>query len=429
MLLILPHQLFDVKYLKPYITNNGILLYEHPQYFTKYKFNKKKLVLHRASMKYYYDYLKKKKIKVEYLEYSHKLPNNKYTYFDPIDKIKIKGSMVESPNFIMNKTLYTQYRQKTDKFVFNNFYMWSKKVLDLYPDIKSLDKFNRKTFNNNINIPKTPSNKSDEKYIKEAIIYVENHFPNNYGNTKNFIYPVTHATAKKWLNNFLNHKLTSFGPYQDYVKKGEHYMFHSLLSSSLNIGLLNPSEIIKSLHRYKNTTPMNSFEGYLRQLFWREYQRYTYIYVNWNTSYFNNTGKLTSKWYTGTLGIPPVDDLIQSGFDTGYVHHIGRLMFIGNYMNLVGISPNEGVKWFMEFAIDSYEWVMQQNVRDMVFFVTGGKTMRKPYISSSNYILKMSDYKKGSWAEEWNKLYTKFLKKNKKKLYKFRYSFPTLKDL
>lgn len=70
-------------------------------------------------------------------------------------------------------------------------------------------------------------------------------------------------------------------------------------------------------------------------------------------------------------------------------------MFVGNFMNLSGISPKEGFRWFMEFSIDSYEWVMYQNVYDMGFFVTGGLTMRKPYVTSSNYILKMSDYKKG----------------------------------
>ena len=98
-------------------------------------------------------------------------------------------------------------------------------------------------------------------------------------------------------------------------------------------------------------------------------------------------------------------------------------------MNLKQIDPHDGYKWFMEFAIDSYEWVMNQNVYDMVFFVTGGKTMRKPYVSSSNYILKMSDYKKDKWCNDWNNLYNQFLKKNKQKLWKFRYHFPTLKNL
>jgi len=207
-------------------------------------------------------------------------------------------------------------------------------------------------------------------------------------------------------------------------------MFHSLLSSSINIGLLNPSEIIYHLNKYKEVVPINSFEGYLRQLFWREYQRYTYIYIDWNKlNYFGNNKKLSKKWYNGTLGVEPVDDLIKSGIHTGYIHHIGRLMFVGNFMNLSGISPNEGFKWFMEFSIDSYEWVMCQNVKDMVFFVSGGITTRKPYITSSNYILKMSNYNKDKWSEKWDTLYRLFLTKNKLKLWKFRYHFPTLKNL
>ena len=104
-------------------------------------------------------------------------------------------------------------------------------------------------------------------------------------------------------------------------------------------------------------------------------------------------------------------------------------MLIGNFMNLYGISPKEGFKWFMEFSIDSYEWVMMQNVLDMVFFVTGGQTMRKPYITSSNYILHMSTYKKNKWADEWDILYNAFLKKHKDKLWKFRYHFPSLKNI
>ena len=164
-------------------------------------------------------------------------------------------------------------------------------------------------------------------------------------------------------------------------------------------------------------------------MFWREYQVYTYKYETFSGNYFGNRKKLTKAWYDGTLGIEPIDDLIKDGFDTAYMHHIGRLMFVGNFMNLSGISPKEGFKWFMEFSIDSYEWVMHQNVLDMVFFVTGGSTMRKPYVTSSNYVLKMSSYKKGEWSETWNDLYNKFLKKNKKKLWKFRYHFPSLKKM
>jgi deoxyribodipyrimidine photolyase-related protein len=116
-----------------------------------------------------------------------------------------------------------------------------------------------------------------------------------------------------------------------------------------------------------------------------------------------------------------IDRAIKQGFDTGYLHHISRLMVMGNFMNISQIDPKEGFKWFMEFSCDSYEWVMCQNVYDMVFFVSGGATMRRPYISSSNYILKMSNYKKGEWCTKWDDLYHSFIETNKKELYKFRY--------
>ena len=146
-------------------------------------------------------------------------------------------------------------------------------------------------------------------------------------------------------------------------------------------------------------------------------------------NYFGNSKKLDKSWYDGTTGIKPIDVCIKNAFDTGYLHHIERLMVVGNFMNISKIKPSEGYKWFMEFACDSYEWVMNQNVLDMVFFVTGGDTMRRPYVSSSNYILKMSNYKKDDWCEEWNKRYRNFLKTNKKKLWKFRYYFKGLKNV
>ncbi len=430
-LVILPHQLFNIKYFPKDIEK--IIIYEHPHYFqTKdYKYNKKKLVLHRASMKYFYDYLKEQDYDVQYVEYKNKLSIHDYYIFDPIDKIKLPGSpkYIDSPNFFLTRKDYKEYEK--DKVIFNNFYLWAKKKLNIYPNLKSLDKQNRETFKEikDTKLPKVSS--IDAPYIKEAIHYVNKNFPRNYGNTDNFNYPISHKSANIWLMNFIKTKFKKFGPYQDMINKNNPYNYHSILSSSINIGLLNPLEIVKIIGKYKNRIPINSFEGYLRQLFWREYQAYCYLNtkLNFNKKYFNNNKKLTKDWYEGTLNIPPVDDLIKSGFETGYIHHIGRLMVVGNFMNLSGISPKEGFKWFMEFSIDSYEWVMHQNVYDMVFFVTGGKTMTRPYVSSSNYILKMSNYKKDSskWTEVWDNLYHKFIDRNKKKLYKFRYYFPSLK--
>ena len=430
-LLILPNQLFEPKYFPKEI--DEIILYEHPQYFTKYKFNKKKILLHRSSMKEYQDLLLKKKFKVKYLEFNNKFvyKNIEFIMFDPIDKLKIierASNILESPNFLLTKNTYEIFRKKSDKFFFNSFYMNGKKIINIIPNVKSQDKLNRQKMPKNLEVPKLPKVKND-KYLKEATQYVETHFKDNYGNIDNFIYPTNHKEAKVFLKHFIEKRFDKFGPYQDFMVQNKDYMFHSCLSSSINIGLINPLEIIEEIRKIQSKVPINSYEGYIRQLFWREYQRYTYLYCDFSKNYFGNKKKLGKEWYDGTTGCDPVDYAIKSGFETGYLHHIYRLMVIGNYMNLNGINPKEGFKWFMEFSCDSYEWVMYQNVLDMVFFVTGGKTMRKPYSSSSNYVLNMSDFKKGEWSKKWDILYRKFMENNVDKLWKFRYSFPALKKI
>lgn len=429
-LLVLPNTLFKKKYIPNDVVS--VVIWEHPQYFTKYKYNKKRLILHRASMQYYYDLTKNDYAdNVTYIEYNkkHTLPKN-YIYFDPVDRIKLPpgGVKIDSPNFLLSSELIQEYRKKTEKFFFNGFYIWAKKKLNIIPNIKSQDSKNRKTVPSNLTIPPLSSiSNDDKKYITEASKYVDKNFPKNYGNVKNFEFPITHKTAELWLKQFILTKLKLFGDYQDYTLQDENYMFHSCLSSSINIGLLNPSEIILELIKVKDKIPLNSYEGLIRQYFWREYQRYCYVYLKeWHGgNYFGNVGKLSKKWYDGTTGIDPVDDSIKEAFKTGYLHHIRRLMIVANYMNLSGVNHEQGRKWFTEFALDSYDWVMYQNI-DMGFFASCGKTSRKPYITSSNYVIKMSNYGKGEWSEIWDKLYKTFIQKNKQKLWKYRYHFPTL---
>lgn len=431
-LLILPHQLYEKKFI-PNDNVSNILLWECPHYFTKYNYNKKKLILHRASMRYYYDYLKSDNRRVKYIEYNKEPKSNNMMMFDSIDKIKIDGvkKIIESPNFLLTKNDYAEYKKdKGDSYMFHWFYMWGKKIIDVIPNIKSKDKENRKKLPKNIKIPPIPDN-NDEKYIDEAIKYVNKNFGDNYGDTNNFLFPISHKIAKRWLKDFIKKRFECFGPYQDAIDKDNDFLFHSYLSTSINIGLLNPSDILKDINKVKKRIPINSYEGYIRQLFWREYQRYCYIYYNFNNkNYFGNRKKLNKKWYDGTLNIKPVDNCIKRGFHQGYLNHIERLMVVGNYMNLSRIYPKEGFKWFMEFSCDSYEWVMTQNVLDMVFCVTGGRqnggTMSRPYISSSNYILKMSNYDKGEWSKRWDRMYHEFIKDNRKKLVPFKYYFRSI---
>jgi deoxyribodipyrimidine photolyase-related protein len=428
MYLILPNQLFDIKYLGKDFRENHYVLWECPHFFTAYKYNQKKLLLHRASMQYYFDYLKSNGCRVSYVQFFENLEKSEYTLFDPLNKLEILDlpshiNIISSPNLLLSSELLQEYNKKTDKFFFNAFYMWSKTKLGIIPKIKSQDALNRKRLGNH-QIISQPFEKSDQnKYVLKAKEYIKKHFKNNYGNCENFIYPITHKDALKWLDHFISNKFKQFGPYQDFIDKDDAYLYHSLLSALLNVGLLCPLDIIRRIEKVKSgVVPLSSYEGFIRQLFWREYQYYCYKYYDFTKkNYFGNKKKLGIQWYTGSTGVLPVDDAIKEAFASGYLHHIKRLMIIGNYMNLCEINPQEGFRWFMEFSCDSYEWVMHQNVYDMVFCVSGGATMRRPYLSSSNYVLKMSNYKKDAWCDLWDDKYRTFIAKKKTKLWKFRY--------
>ena len=132
-----------------------------------------------------------------------------------------------------------------------------------------------------MDIPDLPPN-GDKKYIDEAVRYVNKNFSKNYGTVENFQFPVSHSVSRKWLKDFVKDKFKLYGDYQDAITDRHDYLYHSCLSTCINIGLLNPSEIIEYIDEKKKGIPMNSYEGYIRQLFWREYQRYCYIHYNFN---------------------------------------------------------------------------------------------------------------------------------------------------
>lgn len=159
---------------------------------------------------------------------------------------------------------------------------------------------------------------------------------------------------------------------------------------------------------------MNSLEGFVRQVLgWREFIRGIYHVVGSKqrtTNYWGFTRKIPQSFYDGTTGIVPLDNVIQKLVKTGYSHHIERLMVLSNFMLLCEFDPDEVYRWFMEMYIDAYDWVMVPNVYGMGQFADGGLMCTKPYISGSNYVLKMSDYKKdGKWTEIWDGLFWRFM--------------------
>jgi deoxyribodipyrimidine photolyase-related protein len=220
------------------------------------------------------------------------------------------------------------------------------------------------------------------------------------------IFPVTHAGARAALKRFLEKRLSNFGPYEDAIIADDNPMFHSVLSAPINAGLLTPHDIIDAALKYMGRVPIQSLEGFIAQVLgWREFMRA--VYVQWPeppANRLNHRRKLGSAWYTGTTGLVPVDAAIRRVNKWGYLHHIERLMVVGNAMFLCEIKPAEVFKWFMEMFVDSYDWVMVGNVYYMSQWASSAITT-KPYISSSAYILRMSNYRRGEWSAVWDALY------------------------
>jgi len=180
----------------------------------------------------------------------------------------------------------------------------------------------------------------------------------------------------------------------------------------LNIGLLTPQEIIDAALAKKDI-PLNSLEGFIRQVIgWREFMHGIYKHRGVeirNMNFLKHTRPIPKSFYDGTTGIPPIDRIIQQLETEAYCHHIERLMILGNFMLLCRFHPHAVYKWFMELFIDAYDWVMVPNVYGMSQFADGGTFTTKPYISGSNYVLKMSDEKKGPWTEVWDSLFWTFV--------------------
>ena len=219
--------------------------------------------------------------------------------------------------------------------------------------------------------------------------------------------------------DFLKNRFDEFGPYEDAVVKEKSILNHSVLSPLINSGLISPNFIIeKSIEYYnKKNIRLNSCEGFIRQIIGRrEFIRGVYIAVGSKErvkNFWNFKRKIPSSFYFGDTGIEPIDDTIKKINKSAYANHIERLMIIGNFMLLCEFDPDEVYRWFMEMFIDSYDWVMVPNVYGMSQFSDAGMMSTKPYISSSNYILKMSNYKKGDWCKIWDSLFWNFMDKQR----------------
>ncbi len=443
--IIFPHQLFSSN---PSIDRSRpIYLVEEILLFNQYSFHKQKILLHRASMKKYEEMLLKKKLNITYIEAKDKLSDirrlikdlakNKIEeihYTDTADnwlekRIQLTAAENEirlvkypSPNFLNHPVETEEFFAKRKTYFQTDFYTWQRKKRNILVGGTGQPTGGKWTFDteNRLKIPKNEiipgiQFPKENKQIKEAREYVNKFFAANYGEIEIFIYPTTHTEAEKWLDDFLQNRFKKFGIYEDAMAKNENFLYHAVLTPMLNIGLLDPQQIINKAIEAADqyNVPLNSLEGFVRQIMgWREFIRIVYEregIKQRTTNYWGFTRKIPSSFWTGETGIHPIDRVIKKALKTGYSHHIERLMVVGNFMLLCEFDPDEVYRWFMEMYVDSYDWVMVPNVYGMTQFADGGLMTTKPYISSSNYLLKMGDWNKGPWQEIWDGLFWRFM--------------------
>jgi deoxyribodipyrimidine photolyase-related protein len=342
-----------------------------------------------------------------------------------IKQLGIQAFRLESPGFLTSQGMIEDYFDNNPNRM-QYFYEWQRKRLKILVEgVKpvggkwSYDVANRKKLPKNIELPAAYSDCSSQ-YFDLAIKWVEKDFADNPGYSESFHYPVTHEQATRRLDQFLKERFENFGPYEDSISKDSSEVFHSVLSPMMNIGLLTPKQVVDAALQYneKHEVPIESLEGFIRQIIgWREYMRATYIRFGSKMrtgNYLQFNRPLDKSWLNGTVGIEPIDTVIDRVLKTGYAHHIERLMILGNSMVLLRIDPDKVYEWFMIMFIDAYDWVMVPNVYAMSQFAAGEMITTKPYISGSNYIIKMSDYTKGEWSATWDALYWQFIADNRK---------------
>ena len=427
--------------------------------------HKKKLVLVFSAMRHFAKELQEKGVSVTYSKINKSQDNftkelssqckkiqpkrivithpGEYRVLQEIKKwekvLKIPVSIVDDDRFFCTIDEFKKWTEGRKELRMESFYQMMRKKYQILIDNNgkpkggkwNYDIKNRKSLpKNHPDVPKPLQHKPDD-ITKQVISEVKKKFSKHFGDLEPFWFAVTHEQAKKSLNDFIKNRLSMFGPYEDAMAQEESFLYHSVLSMYLNIGLLEPKQIINKVLE-KDGIKVESVEGFVRQILgWREYIRGIYWYTMpkySKTNYFDAKNKLPKFYWTGNTEMNCIKNCIEQTIKESYAHHIQRLMITGNFALIAGIKPEEVCEWYLSVYADAYEWVELPNTHGMTLYADGGVLGSKPYAASGNYINKMSDYckdckydvkqKEGDDACPFNYLYWNFFLKNQKKLEK-----------
>lgn len=403
-----------------------VLMIESQERAQRHPYHQKKLVLLFSAMRHYAEKLRNTGFEVDYrissttsmaienhIQSHH--PEKIYTmaaseYRGRVfqenlqEKFKIPVKLLPNTQFLVGR--YDPYPDPDPdkRYLQENFYREMRQYFNLLigPDGQpsggawNFDKNNRLRLPKDVQPPVPISFKADE--ITTSVIEEVEQKYIGIGQATGFDYAVTHEAAQSAADDFFDNRLADFGAYEDAMSNTHGTLFHSRLSPYLNLGLLEPLKLAQEAEKrfLDGKAPINSAEGFIRQLVgWREYIYWQY----WRmvpgideANFFNARRELPQMFWHSNTQMNCLQKVIWRALNDGYTHHIERLMILSNFCLLAGIAPQEVNAWFLSAYIDAYEWVMLPNVYGMGLYADGGQISTKPYISSANYINKMSDY-------------------------------------
>lgn len=322
-----------------------------------------------------------------------------------------KITLTLNNRFIWSEATFTDWaKSRKKRLLMEDFYREGRRRFNVLMEGNqplggqwNFDRENRKPPKGNLTTPDALWFEPDEitrQVIDEVKRSPQFQDSQSYWQIEPFRWGVTRQQALQVLKFFVETRLSNFGPYQDAMLMGEQTMWHAMLSPYLNIGLLHPLEVIEAAeqayYKHPDRYDLNSLEGFIRQVLgWREYIYGIYRYMSEDypqRNYFNHQQPLPAFYFTGETEMNCLHHIIHQVKETGYAHHIQRLMVLNNFALIAGISPQELRNWFHAAFIDGYDWVMQANVIGMGQYADGGLMSSKPYAASANYINKMSNY-------------------------------------
>ncbi len=419
-------------------------------------YQRKKIVLILSAMRHYAEQLREQGYIVDYLKVSEfqsglgdylraSQPDQVLTMaaseYRTRDLQHSLGAQLDLPVVVLPNTqfLTAHYHPYPDpipgkRYVMENFYRAMRRYFQVLMEDDqptggewNYDKHNRESLPKGLPLPELITFTPDvitQEVMGEVLVGV--------GTAEGFTLAVTHAQAQAALQEFITERLPAFGAYEDAMTQASRTLFHSLLSPYLNIGLLEPLPMIRAAEMAyrEGKAPLNSVEGFIRQILgWREYIYWQY----WlqmpglqDANHWQADRVLPQFFWDSKTEMNCLQHVVKGLLETGYSHHIERLMIVCNFCLLAGISPQAVADWFLILYIDAYEWVVLPNVIGMGLNADGGQTATKPYIASANYINKMSNYcqncyfdpkkRTGETACPYNFLYWNFLIEHEVKL-------------